>query len=93
MHTLTVLLHTPDYILLISKLRLSVCSVCKFLKFYIRITHARIFSNNPKYVHNNAYFADDGHLNARGADEFTKDLIKELRGKRILNLNRNDRIH
>lgn len=51
------------------------------------------FSNNPKYVHNNAYFADDGHLNARGADEFTKDLIKELREKRILNLNRNNRIH
>ena len=45
MHTLTVLLHTPDYRLLISYLRFSVCSVCKFLKFYIRITHARIFSN------------------------------------------------
>lgn len=51
------------------------------------------FSNRLKYLHNNAYFTDGDHLNARGADEFTKDLIKELRGKRILNLNRNDRIH
>ena len=42
------------------------------------------FSNNPKYVHNNAYFADGDHLNARGADEFTKDLIKKLREITIL---------
>ena len=34
------------------------------------------FLNNPKYVHNNAYFKDGAHLNARGADEFTKDLIR-----------------
>ena len=36
------------------------------------------YSNNPKYVHNNIYFKDGTHLNARGADEFTKDLIKAL---------------
>ena len=36
------------------------------------------FSNNPKYVHNNTYFKDGTHLNARGADEFTKDLIDSL---------------
>lgn len=37
------------------------------------------FSNDPKYVHQNKYFKDGTHLNARGADEFTKDLIKALR--------------
>ena len=37
------------------------------------------FSNDPKYVHRNEYFKDGTHLNARGADEFTKDLIIELR--------------
>lgn len=42
------------------------------------------FSNNPKYVHNNAYFKDGDHLNALGADEFTKDLILELRRQKIL---------
>ena len=42
------------------------------------------FSNRPKYVHNNAYFIDGDHLNARGADEFTKDLIVELRNQKIL---------
>lgn len=37
------------------------------------------FSNDPKYVHQNQYFADGIHMNARGADEFTRDLIKYLR--------------
>ena len=37
------------------------------------------FANNPKYVHNNLYFKDGSHLNARGADEFTCDLIVELK--------------
>ena len=37
------------------------------------------FSNNPKYVHHNEYFKDGAHLNARGADEFTRDLIVELK--------------
>lgn len=37
------------------------------------------FSNDPKYVQRNEYFKDGTHLNARGADEFTKDLILELR--------------
>lgn len=36
------------------------------------------FSNDPKYVHRNEYFADGIHMNSRGADEFTKDLIKHL---------------
>ena len=36
------------------------------------------FSNNPKYVHQNYYFKDGMHLNERGADEFTKDLIGQL---------------
>lgn len=37
------------------------------------------FSNLPKYVHQNVLFKDGMHLNSRGADEFTKDLIKKLR--------------
>lgn len=36
------------------------------------------YSNNPKYVHNDIYFKDGTHLNARGANEFTKDLINNL---------------
>ena len=42
------------------------------------------FSNDPKYVHNNEYFKDGSHLNAKGADEFTKDLIIELKKREIL---------
>lgn len=41
------------------------------------------YSNNPKFVHNDIYFKDGSHLNARGADEFTKDLIKDLRKENI----------
>ena len=41
------------------------------------------YSNNPKYVHHNKYFYDGLHLNARGANEFTKDLIMELRKREI----------
>lgn len=40
------------------------------------------FSNNSKYVHNNEYFKDGSHLNAKGADEFTKDLIECLKESR-----------
>lgn len=36
------------------------------------------YSNNPKYLKNNRFFKDGSHLNARGADEFTRDLIKDL---------------
>ncbi len=37
------------------------------------------FSNNPKYVHNDKFFRDGNHLNAVGADEFTKDLVSFLK--------------
>jgi len=36
------------------------------------------FSNDKKYVHNSEYFKDGSHLNAVGADEFTKELVKLL---------------
>lgn len=36
------------------------------------------FSQKGKYVRNNELFKDGSHLNAIGADEFTKDLTKEL---------------
>ena len=36
------------------------------------------FSNNPKYVHNNSLFKDGSHLNEKGANEYTKDLIIEI---------------
>lgn len=37
------------------------------------------YSNSSKYLYHNEYFQDGGHLNARGADEFTRDMIHELR--------------
>lgn len=37
------------------------------------------FSNNPKYVHHNEFFSDGAHLNARGADEFTRDIVKQIK--------------
>ena len=42
------------------------------------------FSNNPKYVHNDLFYKDGSHLNARGADEFTRDLIGELKNRGIM---------
>ncbi len=37
------------------------------------------FSNNPKYVRQDKWFKDGNHMNERGADEFTRDLIAYLR--------------
>ena len=37
------------------------------------------FSNDPKYVHQDIYFKDGNHMNARGADEFTKDLMAYIK--------------
>lgn len=42
------------------------------------------FSNNPKYVHHDELFFDGTHMNTKGADEFTRDLIKELKKCNIL---------
>ena len=39
------------------------------------------FSNNPKYVHHDEYFKNGNHMNARGADEFTKDLVTILKNQ------------
>ncbi len=36
------------------------------------------FSEDKKYIHNDKYFRDGSHLNAIGADEFSKDLSKTL---------------
>lgn len=36
------------------------------------------YSNREKYVHHNEWFKDGTHLNAHGADEFTRDLINEI---------------
>lgn len=33
------------------------------------------FANNPKYTYHDLFFKDGNHLNARGADEFTSELI------------------
>lgn len=46
------------------------------------------YSNDPKYVHNDAFFRDGAHLNARGADEFTRDLIKRLKEEGSLEVKR-----
>lgn len=37
------------------------------------------FSNSPKYVHQVKYFKDGSHLNAWGADEFTRDLVATIK--------------
>lgn len=37
------------------------------------------YSNSSKYVHNEHYFRDGVHMNSVGADEFTNDLIHEIR--------------
>lgn len=37
------------------------------------------FSNDPKYVRNNDFFKDGNHMNAKGADEFTRDLMKFIK--------------
>lgn len=42
------------------------------------------FSNDSKYVHNNEYFYDGVHLNARGADEFTRDFVQELKKREVI---------
>ena len=37
------------------------------------------YSNDYRFVHNNDFFSDGLHLNAQGADEFTKILINDLK--------------
>lgn len=37
------------------------------------------YSNDPKYLHKNQYFADGSHLNLRGANSFTSELSKRLK--------------
>ena len=39
------------------------------------------FSHDPKYVHADSLYADGKHLNARGADEFTRDLIAWMKSQ------------
>ena len=41
------------------------------------------FADDPKYMHNYRLFKDGGHLNAVGADEFTKDLMRILKSKGV----------
>ena len=36
------------------------------------------YSNDTKYVHQDKWFKDGNHMNERGADEFTMDLVKFL---------------
>ena len=50
-------------------------------------THGILFldyTNAPKYLHQDKYFSDGAHLNFRGADEFTRDLIAELKKRGIV---------
>ena len=52
----------------------ALCNICKKhdVPFYN-------YSNSPKYVRNSDYFKDGSHLNARGADEFTKEIVMKIR--------------
>lgn len=40
------------------------------------------YANSPKYNRNNDLFVNGTHLNAKGADEFTRDLIKDIKRHR-----------
>lgn len=42
------------------------------------------YANNPKYVHNNKYFKDGFHMNNIGAEEFTKDLMEQMRRDKLI---------
>jgi hypothetical protein len=42
------------------------------------------YANSPKYNHKDQFFVNGTHLNATGADEFTRDLIKDIEGLNIL---------
>ena len=42
------------------------------------------FSNTPKYVHQDVYFKDGNHMNSKGADDFTKELVNTLRRDGLL---------
>jgi len=48
------------------------------------------YSNSPKYVHVNEYFKDGQHLNAKGADEFSRDLVKDIHSHHVLNQQEGD---
>ena len=37
------------------------------------------FANAPKYIHNDYFFKDGKHLNAKGADSFSRELINYLK--------------
>lgn len=43
------------------------------------------YSNNPKYLHHNEYFKDGSHLNEYGANEFTKEIIGEIKKDLTMN--------
>jgi len=36
------------------------------------------YANDQRFLHKNQFFKDGAHLNAKGADEFTKILVKDL---------------
>ena len=42
------------------------------------------YANNPKYVHNNEYFKDGSHMNNIGTEEFTKDLMEDMRRDKVI---------
>ena len=42
------------------------------------------FSNDSRFVHHNELFKDGQHLNARGADTFTKVLVHKLKSIKLL---------
>ena len=39
------------------------------------------FTTSSKYIHNNELYVDGVHLNAKGAVEFSRDLMKTLTSK------------
>lgn len=44
------------------------------------------YSNDPKYLRKGQYFYDPNHLNAEGADVFTREMVKDIKVKIGCNL-------
>lgn len=65
---------SPSWYGMDEKVLSSVYAICKRKGIALKD-----FSNDVDFVHNNRMFKDGLHLNAQGADEFTKALVKAIK--------------
>lgn len=62
-----------------TRLFISAKELCR--KYNVRFLD---YSNDPKYLHQDKYFNDVLHLNEVGADEFTRDILNQIKTEIIL---------